>query len=265
MSLLSKRMRSLFAGLALLAVAAGSWAAPREVRIYSKKADYDEKKKMVRLFGNVKIATVNMTMTSPYAEFHDDEKVGDFQGGVKCVGPGSTATGQRMKVFYNDQRAVLTGDCRLISEKGPGAQAGSPTVMWCDNLDYLWATGIGKGKGRVRVRQGNRRAFGDRATYNKNEQVIVLEGNVRFEREANDWLSCERARMDLAADSIVAEGGIVTSVKTDDEKKTKAAPAPPPSQARPSVLEPPYPMKPVEADPPVLLPGLDDRPAPVKP
>lgn len=243
-----------------------SWAASREVKIHSDKLDYDEKKKMVRLLGKVNISSANSTITSPYAEFFSETKIADFQGGVKCVGPGSTATGQRMKVFYNDQHGVLTGECRLVSEKGPGSQAGTPTVMWCDTLDYFWNQGLGKAKGNVRIHQGNRRAFGDHATYYKSQQVVILEGNVRFERATNDWLSCQKARMDLAADTVVAEGSVSAVTQTAEEKPAATStPAVVESQAKPSVIQPPFPMKPVEADPPIMLPGLDDRPAPVKP
>jgi lipopolysaccharide assembly outer membrane protein LptD (OstA) len=257
---------ALAAALMVFGSLASGWAASREVKLKSDTLDYDEKKKMVRMLGHVNISSANITITSPYAEFFSETKIAEFQGGVKCVGPGTTATGQRMKAFYNAQHGILTGACRIVSDKGPGAKAGLPTTLWCDTIDYFWNQGLGKAKGSVRVKQGTRRAYGDRATYHKNEQFIVLEGNVRFEQAKDDWLSCEKARMDLASDTVVAEGGVVGRTMTADDKPTGSpTPMAEKSQAKPTVIEPAYPMKAVEADPQILLPGLDDRPAPGKP
>ncbi len=234
----------------------------RPIKMNSDKLDYDEKKKKVRLIGNVKIVNDKMTMTAPYAEFFSDKKMAEFQGGVKMVGEGSTATGKQMRVYYLEQRGILTGDVRLVTERGPGAQAGSPSVLLCTELDYNWGTGLGKAKGRVRVRQGNRLAIADRATYQKNAQIVDLEGNVEFERGEDDWLTCSKARMDLAAQTIVAEGGVVARTKMDEPKKDEKAPEKP-SQARPTPIEPKLPYKTIEIPPQIQLPGVDPIQDPV--
>ena len=250
-------------GVAAIGAPAGKPAVPaapaakgREIQITSDKLDYDEAKKKVRLIGSVKIVSDKMTMTAPYAEFFTDKKMGEFQGGVKMTGPGSVGTGRTMKVWYNEKKALLKGDVRLVTEKGAGATPGSPTVMTCDELEYFWEKGQGKARGRVRVRQSNRRAFGDRAIYDKNEQIVILEGNVRFERAQEDWLTAERARMDLANETITAEGGVVARTRMEEQPKEKAQEQPK-SQARPQPLEPDFPIKPVEAEPEIKLPGLD--------
>ena len=226
----------------------------------SDKLDYDEKKKKVRLIGRVKIVSDNMTVTAPYAEFFTDKKTGEFQGGVKMVGEGSTATGRNLRIFYKDQRGILTGDVRMVSERGPGAQAGSPTVMLCEEMDYRWVEGIGRAKGRVKVRQGNRRAFSDRAIYYRLQQKVYMEGNVQFERGQDDWLTSEKATMDLAAETIVAEGRVVARTKMDDTSKKKKDDdvKEAPSQAKPVPLEPALPYKTVEVKPPLKLPGVDN-------
>lgn len=262
------------AALAFLAcLPLASWAAPKApssappkaagkaqaIKMNSDKLDYDDKKKKVRLIGNVKIVTEKMTMTSPYAEFFSDKKMAEFQGGVKMVGDGSTATGKNMKVFYNDKRGLLTGDVRLVSERGPGSQAGSPSVLLCNELDYNWENGIGLATGRVRVRQGNRKAVSDRATYHKNEQIVFLEGNVEFQRGDEDWLTCSKARMDLVGQTIVAEGGVTARTVMEEKRKDQPKESKP-SLAKPQPIEPQLPYKTVELPPVIKLPGVDDLP-----
>jgi lipopolysaccharide export system protein LptA len=235
------------------------WALPnpREIQMYSKKLDYDEKRKKVRLIGDVKITSEKYVMTAPYAEFFTDKKVGEFQGGVKITGEGSVATGKRMKVFYPDQRAVLSGDVRLVSEKGPGSTAGSPTVMTGQELEYQWVKGYGVASGSVKVIQNHRRAFADKATYYRDQQMVYLEGNVRVEQGDGDWLTSERARMNLATQVVEADGGV--TARTLLEEKEKPTPAPETSgPANPVPMEPPFPLAIPTTPPPALLPGVDE-------
>jgi lipopolysaccharide assembly outer membrane protein LptD (OstA) len=243
-----------FIAAATLAVTLLGHAAGREVQMYSKKLDFDEKRKKVRLIGDVKITTQGYAMTAPYAEFFTDKKIGEFQGGVKIAGEGSTATGKRMQVFYNDQRAVLRGDVRLTSEKGAG---GAPTVMTSDELEYQWGRGAGVARGNVKVRQSNRSAFSDRATYYRDQQMVFLEGNVRVERGDGDWITSQRARMNLATNMVEADGG-VTARTILQEAPAKAPAAAPVEQAKPVPMEPPFPLTIPTTAPPPRLPGVDE-------
>lgn len=232
-------------------------APDRELTFSADKLDYDEASKTVRLIGNVKITSEDIVMTSPYAEYNTEKQVGDFQGGVKIVGPGSTAVGNRMKAFYGERRAVLTGNVRLVSERAPGSESTTPTVMLSDELEYFMNSGEGIAKGRVKVRQGNRRAFSDQAHYYKDKQIVIMEGNVRFEQGNEDWLTASHATMNLATETITAEGQVVARTRIQSQEKEEAEPEPKPVP-RPSVMEPEYPLETVETEAPVLLPGLDD-------
>ncbi|CAN0435728.1 unnamed protein product, partial [Phaeothamnion confervicola] len=192
-----------------------------------------------------------------YAEFFTDKKTAEFQGGVKMVGEGTTATGRRMHVFYNEQRVVLTGDVRMVSEKAAGAKAGTPSVLLCEEVEYFWITGVGNAKGRVKVRQGNRRAFSDRAVYHRLQQIVDLYGNVQFERGEKDWMSCNQAKMDLAAQTIVGEGNVAIRTQMDEKAKKDNKSQEETSQAKPTAIEPPLPYKSVEVKAPLKLPGVD--------
>lgn len=250
-------MKQILCSVALLGVLLPAVAAAnREVQMYSKKLDFDEKRKMVRLIGDVKITSEQYVMTSPYAEFFTDKKVGEFQGGVKITGQGSVATGKRMKVFYNEQRAKLVGNVRLVSEKGPGSEPGSPTVMTGDELDYEWAKGFGVASGNVRVHQANRHVFADKATYYRDRQMVYLEGNVRVERGDGDWMTSQRARMNLQTQLVEADGGVTARTLLEQAEKPSETPAAP-SQAAPIPMEPPFPKAIPTVAPPPQLPGVD--------
>lgn len=238
----------------LLAVA---FAANREVQMHSKKLDFDEKRKKVRLIGDVKITSEAYTMTAPYAEFYTDKKIGEFQGGVKITGEDTTVTAKRMQVNYPDQRAVLRGAVQLTSQRGAGAEPGAPTVMTSDELEYQWGRGTGIARGSVKVRQANRRAFSDRATYYRDQQLVLLEGNVRVERGDGDWITSQRARMNLANNTVEADGGVTArTILHEATPKPAASPTAPPAEAPP--LEPPFPLTVPTVSPPPRLPGVDE-------
>jgi lipopolysaccharide assembly outer membrane protein LptD (OstA) len=163
-----------------------------------------------------------------------------------------------MKVFYPDQKAVLSGDVKLVTEKAAGAEPGSPTIMTGDQLDYEWAKGYGLARGNVKVTQTNRRAFCDTATYYRDRQMIFMEGNVRVERGDGDWLVSERARMNLATRMVEADGGVTarTVIEQADKKPNSTPQAPSEIQLPP--MEPAFPLSIPTAAPAPKLPGVDE-------
>lgn len=249
--------------LVLLLIAVGSLALPalaeskREVKIQADRMDYDDTRKQVRLIGHVRIESGDTVMTAPYAQYHTEKEIAEFQGGVRIAQPGSTLVGNRMKVWYGEQRALLNGNVRMVTEKAPGGDARTPAVLVCSELEYRWAEGIGEARGSVKVRQGNRRAFADRAHYDKAADTIQMIGQVRFEQGQDDWLTSETALVNLGTETIVAQGQVVGRFLIDQQEK-----ASPPATAQPvpapGAIEPELPLQPVEAAPPMSLPGLDD-------
>lgn len=232
---------------------------PREVKLNASKMDFDQEKQLVRLIGDVKIVSEGVVMTSPYAEYHLDTQVGDFVGGVKIVGQGTTATGKKMKVYYADQKADLKGDVRVVSERAPGSDKTTPTVMLSDEMEYFWEKNEGVAKGHVKVRQGDQRGFSDRAHYYKERDIVIMEGNVRFEKGGEDWLNSSRATMNLKDETVVAEGGVVARTRLQPRESAKNDTAGPAKKALPAsiLLEPKLPLVPVERVRPLPLPGLE--------
>ncbi len=195
----------------------------REIKIHADRMDYDETRKQVRLIGHVRIESGDTVMTAPYAWYHTESLVAEFQGGVRIAQPGSTLVGNRMKVWYGEQRALLNGNVRMLTEKAPGGDRRTPAVLTCAELEYSWVKGLGEARGQVRVRQGNRRAFSDQARYDRGAQTIDLAGG-RF---------------------LIEESG------------RGPEPTPDPTLPSPEVLEPEIPLAPVQAASPPGLPGLD--------
>lgn len=252
-----KRILPILLGATLVLPAVQAAPKSKEVQMYSKKLDFDEKHKKVRLIGDVKITTDKYTMTAPYAEFFTDKKIGEFQGGVKITGEGTTATGKRMKVFYEDRRAVLSGNVKLVSTKGPGGSTGTPTIMTGQELEYQWDRGYGEARGGVKVDQGDRHAFCDKAIYYRDQQMVYMQGNVRVERGDGDWLTSERARMNLATNVIEADGGVTARTLLEEKNKPKPS-ATVATPADPVPMEPPFPLAVPTTAPPPRLPGVDE-------
>lgn len=228
----------------------------REIKIHADRMDYDETRKQVRLIGHVRIESGDTVMTAPYAWYHTESLVAEFQGGVRIAQPGSTLVGNRMKVWYGEQRALLNGNVRMLTEKAPGGDRRTPAVLTCAELEYSWVKGLGEARGQVRVRQGNRRAFSDQARYDRGAQTIDLAGNVRFEQGREDWLTSQSARLDLETETIVASGQVVGRFLIEESGRGPE-PTPDPTLPSPEVLEPEIPLAPVQAASPPGLPGLD--------
>lgn len=231
---------------------------PRDVQFWADQVDYDDAQKRIRMVGRVKFVSEGATLTAPYAEFHTEKQIGEFQGGVKMVGEKSTATGREMKVWYGDSRVILKGDVRIISQNSEDS-SDEPTVVLAKELEYNWEDEEGVARGGVKMRQGAKRAFSDRAEiYQKTNQVLLL-GNVRVEQGNGDWLTCQRAVYDTEKQTVRAEGGVVakTRLESAEPASTEPGPAPKASLPTPLLVEPPYEMLPMRRLPVLPLPWLD--------
>ena len=244
--------------LSLFHTAVAEPQQPQKVKLKADKMDFDQEKQLVRLIGNVRITSEGVVMTSPYAEYHLDEEMGDFVGGVKIVGKGTTATGKRMKVFYGEERAELMGNVRVVSDRGPGGEKSpTPTVLLSDELEYFWEKKEGIAVGSVKVRKADQRAFSDRAHYFQKRDLVIMEGNVRFEKGGEDWMTASRATMNLKDETVVAEGGVVARTRLVG-KNEKGSVAREESKGIPAseFVEPRFRLLPLEAIYPMSLPGL---------
>lgn len=275
-----RRCISYITVLLLLLHGGGAWAQPkspeptkssptkasekkaRDIEFEADQVDYDEARRLVRMVGKVKFTSEGSILTAPVAEYHTEKQIAEFQGGVRMVGEQSTATGKEMKVWYAESRGVLKGDVRIVSEKGgktPGDRT-EPTVILCQELDYNWQTEEGVAKGGVKMRQGTKRAFADRAEVYQKRNEILLIGNVRVEQGNGDWLTASRAIYNTDDQTVRAEGRVVAKARLEpqeEEAGAEAGPAPAKSLPQPLLVEPPYEFLPLRRLPVVPLPWLD--------
>lgn len=258
-------MRTFNLILLLLFLSGATWAQagpekpPRDIQFWADQVDYDDAQNRIRMVGNVKFVTEGATLTAPYAEFDTEKKTGDFQGGVKIVGEKSTATGKEMKVWYAESRAVLKGKVRIISQSAGGASKEEPTVVLSEELEYDWQDEEGVARGGVKMRQGNKRAFCDRAEIFQKQNQVLLLGNVRVEQGDGDWLTCQRAVYNTENQTVRAEGRVVakTRLESAQEDGTPETPTAKRGLPQPMLVEPTYELLPLRNLPVLPLPWLD--------
>lgn len=234
---------------------------PRDIEFSADTVDYDDAKKRIRLVGNVIIESEGSTLKAPYAVYYTDKEYAEFLGGVKMVGEQSTATGKEMRVWYRESRGRLEGDVRLITQQGTDGKENEPAIVLCEVLDYNWLKEEGVATGRVKMRQGIKRAFADRAEIYQKRNEMLLIGNVRVEQGDGDWLTAERAIYDTEKQTVRAEGRVVAKTRLDQQsEKEDGSESSAPVKAtlpEPLLAEPKYELLPLRRFPTIPLPWLD--------
>jgi lipopolysaccharide assembly outer membrane protein LptD (OstA) len=195
---------------------------PDTIHMTAEKLTYDHKSKIVRLIDNVKITYGESIMTSQKAEFNGETKIGHFTGGVKLWQPGNVLTGDTMDAYYAEKRGVLRGHVRAImEEKKPGKDDEGPVVMTCEEIEFFWETKDAVAKRNVKIWRKDKTAYADTVHYSQSASLVTMSGNVRFERDEKDWLTCPEAYLDLKTNTFVARGGVEGNMVMEEEKKKK--------------------------------------------
>ena len=211
--------------------AAGDPQLERTLQLSSDRGDYDEDQKLVRLIGNVKLTYGDVVMYSSFAKYHTDTQIAEFQGEIRLEQPGTTMTAQGLRVYYAQKRAVLRGQVRVVSERLPGTKEKAegpsvPAYLEAQELEYYWEKGLGQAQGQIEFRQGEKRLFADRATYDRQANKVELLDNVRLERGQGDWLASNKVSVDLTTNDIEASGQVMGRFvvgKPEEESKGQAA------------------------------------------
>lgn len=232
---------------------------PRDIKFSSDTADYDENLNRVRLVGDVVIISEGSRLEAPYAVYYTVKQYAEFLGGVKMIGEQSTATGKEMKVWYADTKASLEGEVRLVSQKAGDGEQQEPTIVLADKLDYDWTAEEGVATGGVKMRQGIKRAYCDRAEIYQKRNEILLIGNVRVEQGNGDWLTAQRAIYDTQNQTVRAEGRVVAKTRLEQKEESSEQASEGPGKRplpQPLLEEPDYELLPIRRFPTVPLPWL---------
>jgi lipopolysaccharide assembly outer membrane protein LptD (OstA) len=221
----------LIAATLFLVSAERGFAQDSEVRLNADRLVYDQAKKVITLEGNVRFNYKNTILSGDRANFNTATKKGKVEGNVRIYQPGTTLVGEVMTVDYAGTTAKLSGACQIVTVRDMSGAQGSDknklesglTTMNCDNLTYNWISREGLASGKVSVEQKNRRAYSDKARYSQPSDMITLEGNVRFEQGSNDWVTCDKAYIDMKKETFMATGGVTGNflVKGQEKKEEK--------------------------------------------
>ncbi|MCE1245423.1 MAG: LPS export ABC transporter periplasmic protein LptC [Firmicutes bacterium] len=217
----------LIAAAIIISASAPVFAQDSEVRLNADRLVYDQAKKVITLEGNVRFNYKNTILSGDRANFNTTTKKGKVEGNVRIYQPGTTLVGEVMTVDYAGTTAKLTGSVQIVTIRDMSAAQGSDkeklesglTTMNCDNLTYNWITREGEANGKVKVEQKNRRAYSDKARYSQPSDLITLEGNVRFEQGSNDWVTCEKAYIDMKKETFMATGGVTGNFLVQGQEK----------------------------------------------
>jgi lipopolysaccharide export system protein LptA len=200
-----------------------AFAQKREVNLNADRMVYDQKKGEISLFGNVRFIHGITSLTGERATFNTNAKTGHIRGNVKITQPETTITADKMSVFYDKNKAELSGGVNFVTGKNPLNTGGQiqQTRITSQSMVYDWAVRSGEASGRVTVTQGNRRANGDRAHYNGISEIITMTGNVKFEQGSNHWVTAQQVVIDMKNDTFSASGGVSGTfyVEVPDESK----------------------------------------------
>jgi len=222
----------------LISLSTPLWAEEESVRLTADKLIYDQDKKVITLIGNVRFLFKKTILSGEKATFNTSTQIGKLEGNVRIYQPGTTIVADRMTVYYEKKVSVLSGRVKIVTIKDINASPGAKkemlpsglTTLTCDKMSYNWLTREGKATGGVEVEQKERRAYADRAHYSGISDLITLEGKVRFEQGSNNWVTSEKAYIDLKKETFMAVGGVTGNflIKEQDKNikdKKKKSPA----------------------------------------
>jgi len=193
------------------------------VQISSDHLSGDDNTKIFDLWGNVNIEQEDSLLTSDKATFNTKTKVGVAWSNVVFTRPGTTITSEKVTIYYEEKRGIWEGNVHWVQEKTvkenveeQEALKDGPVDLYCDSLEFFWekprkAIALGN----VKVHQKDKHAFGDRATYTEEPQQLLVENNVRLERDDGSWMTCDILIIHVKEETVEAEGNVKGSMFVD--------------------------------------------------
>jgi len=188
----------------------------------------DDKNNFLKLWGNVKIQQEDAVLNATEAIYYTKEKKAIAQEGIKFTRPGSTLTGDKITVYYDEKRAVIEGNVKIIQEKTQETKSKQeervlkegPVTIQCDEVEVFWKKPRKViARKNLKADQKDKHLTADQATYTEEPQKLVLEGNVHLSRDDGSWLKCNKMTLMIKEETVEAEGAVEGSFLVEKEKE----------------------------------------------
>ena len=172
----------------------------------------DKDVQLVRIWDNFRIEEAGITLTADEAIYNLGNGTFTISGNVNFKRPGSSITSDKVLIYQAEQRGIWEGNVKIIQEKfGKNGKDNflkdGPVTITCNSLEFYWASpGHGTAKGNVQAHQKDNHIFSDMATYTEPDQILVLENNVKLEKEKEATVRCKKMILNIKEESIDAKG-----------------------------------------------------------
>lgn len=217
--------------------------------------EYDDKSKVMRLRGHVKLTQADTVLEADEATYYLNSEEAEAAGNLKLTRPDGILTGHHLHLYYREKRAFFDGHVSLIRflEKNKNLKENemvdkTPVKILADELDYRWEAKIATARGNVELVQGERKAYADQGVYNEPLDRLEMEGHVQLIRPPKDELACDHLVYYLTSNEAKADGHVHGKfvVKEHPEKKKNNAslPASAPGPSPAADEKPQGPIKP---------------------
>lgn len=209
----------------------------------SKYLTYNDKTKTYHIWGDVKIKQKDTTLTAEDATFNEVTQEGVITGNPKLTQPGAIITGDKIRVFYKEQKVIVDGNVHGIYDKKQAPPKDNNTIkpqsnkkkdegpvhMYAPHAVFYWKKNQGEITGGVRVVQNDKSITSNEATFdNAMNQIIFIE-NVVVHHGKDDTMTSKKLTLNTLINEAIAEGNVeaIVMVEETEDKKPKTKDAKP--------------------------------------
>lgn len=222
----------------------------RWVQVQAEKTRYKWGDSEVALLsGNVRINQGDTVLTADEVEYNQNEEIQTAvaTGNVKIVDPENEVTGEKATAFFNEKRAVIEGNVKLVAKPRNRAEGGSQArsvrsewdekaVITCDVIEYLYQKKEATATGNLKIVQKDRTLTAEKVFYQVRPELITLSGGVKGRDSKNQTFSSPgvvRASLKEGDEWLEMENAVSTfriRVEEDEEESQPVVETPEPVQ-----------------------------------
>ena len=119
---------------------------------------------------------------------------------------------KQMQVNFNEHRIVFLGDVR-VTQADFSLSANEVTAVFGENAEDIRKI---VAKGDVTIQKADKVAWGNEATYNREEAMIVLSGNPSLQQGGN-YIKGDEIRVFLNEDRMDVQGGVKAEFRLQEQ------------------------------------------------